>query len=91
MLDIVFNDCFSDLSLVLINGDEEAKILDSGLKVYAEKSFSFSVDPYALIDLWRTALNKYYKQQGDDHLKKWRSTMKRKSLINFKKYIKEVQ
>lgn len=89
MLDVVYNDSYSNLSLIVINGDEGYKVIDQDFKVYAEKQGTpFEIEPNDFIVLWDEAIEKYYAYNTtDDHINKYADTMKKDSKRLFKKFI----
>lgn len=91
MLDVVFNDLYSNLSLIVINGDEGFKVIDQDFKVYAEKQGTpFEIEPNDFIVLWDEAIEKYYAYDTtDDHISKYADTMKKDSKRLFKKFIEK--
>ena len=88
MLEILYNDNFSDLSLVVINDKETTMIIDSDLFKYWEETFDYT-DTETLFKNWEDALLKYYRVGNEDVLPKWREEMYRKSLKSFKQFLKE--
>ena len=90
MLDVIFNDCISDLSLILINGDEGFAVLDSKFEIYATISTNgIDTDRGDLEHLWFEATDKYYENQaGFSFLDSdfW-SSQKNKSIVNFSKWL----
>lgn len=90
MLDVIFNDCISDLSLILINGDEGFAVLDSKFEIYATISTDgIDTDRSDLEHLRFEATDKYYENQaGFSFLDNdfW-SSQKNKSIVNFSKWL----
>ena len=88
MLEILYNDNFSDLSLVVINDKETTMIIDSDLFKYWEETFVFT-DTETLFKNRDNALLKYCRVGEEDVLPKWREEMYRKSLKSFKQFLEE--
>ena len=88
MLEILYNDNFSDLSLVVINDKETTMIIDSDLFKYWEETFDYT-DTETLLKNWEDALLKYYRVGNEDVLPKWREEMYNKSLKAFKQFLEE--
>ena len=88
MLEILYNDNFSDLSLVVNNYKETTMIIDSDLFKYWEESFDYT-DMETLFKNWDNALLKYYRVGEEDVLPKRREEMYNKSLKAFKQFLKE--
>ena len=89
MLNVIFNDCMSDLSLVIVNGDEEFVIIDSGFKVYGSISASgLEISRADLINLWINAAESYFKKLARNSLLKngYFSKQKIQSIMNFNQW-----
>jgi hypothetical protein len=91
MLDVIFNDSTSYLSLVAINGDEGFKVLDIHCTIYAEmQNVGFDITRDDLIRLWLDATDNYFSDTIKEPAhKKYLEKMKKLSLDSFKKFLNE--
>lgn len=89
MLEIIFNDSTSYLSLVAINGDEGFKVLDNHCTIYAEmQNVGFDIARDDLIRLWITATDNYFiDTTNNPNHKKFLEKLKKISLDSFKSFL----
>lgn len=89
MLEIIFNDSNSYLSLVAINGDEGFKVLDNHCTIYAEmQNVGFDITRDDLIRLWNSATDNYFSDTiNNPNHKKYLEKIKKLSLDSFKDFI----
>ncbi len=92
MLQVLFNDLYSNLNFIVNLSDESVMIVDDDLKKHFEISFNpWEPEDEELIEEWTKAVKDYYQiDNGEvDTLTPWREAQVERSINSFKKYLKD--
>lgn len=92
MLEVLFNDSATNLTLVNVVDNEGLAIVDATFHVYATISYNpFEPSNEDLESLWDKALKDYLSldDKADDTLIKWRKSVYENSNKNFKEFLQQ--
>lgn len=89
MLDVIYNDPFTTLSIIDNMSASYALIIDSTLYRYAEifyKDFNSS----KMLELWENSVNQNLELKTIDNTSTYREMLAQKSIQAFKQFLKEL-
>lgn len=90
MMNILYNDIYSNLMFAVNLNDESVMIIDDDLQKHFEESFNpWEPEDEDLIDAWTKAVNKYFEldSNNDERSLTWRQGMAKRSIEGFKQYL----
>ena len=91
MLETIYNDAYSELTLINNLNKETLYIIDSDYKVYGFISYNpFEPSNEDILDAWKRATSDYFELDNKtDHLVSYRASMKQRSDTAFKDWLDE--
>jgi len=89
MLQILFNDNYSQLSLIQNMNKEAIQVIDDDMKVYKSISFNpWEPEDEDIIAMWKESLEEYYQLKTDNPIwKEYRQSMFERSMKAFKQFL----
>lgn len=88
MLEVIYNDCYSQLTLVNNINNESAVIIDDDFKVYQSLSYNpFQPSDEDFKSMWENAVNTYFMLGKDDNLKTYRENQAQQSINAFNEWL----
>ena len=90
MIEVLFNDQVSTLSLVNIPNQEMLAIVNEDLDIYKTITYgTFEPSDQELQDAWDNALHEYYDLDSEEVFSEWRIDQTKKSNDAFKQWLEE--
>ena len=90
MLDVIYNDPFTRLSLIDNADIEKAYIVDDELQVYATIEY-WDSDISLISEKWQKALEEYLQLEDIDDTITYRKKLAQGSIATFKQFLEELE
>ena len=90
MLEVLYNDSFTQLSLVNNLNNESFAIIDDDFKVYETISYNpFEPTNEDILMFWKEATKTYFGIGKSDDFKLWKSNQRKRSINAFHKWLEK--